>query len=866
MRYLAKKQARPLEIAIASAIAMSSLGAGVAFAQDQSRQLEEILVTTERRLASEQTTAISIEVFTPDDLASQQINDIVDLQNAVPGLQFFQNGSYVQANVRGVGNPSRGGPSEQVGVPVFFDGATQGEEMSLASGFFDIGDVQVLRGPQATFVGQAAAGGAILINSARPNFEGVNGHAELTIGEYNRTKIEGALNLPIADDFAARISYMSEERDSFFTNFGANDSTGGESNVPGDQVDQNFRLTTLWEPSNSFSLFTKFERTHLESHGTPQQPNPNSYTGAFDHDNDINTPPLSVTSYGQHSLGPAPGTGTPFDHDSDPLTPDAIRNGTPGPGGVLYDPADPWAIDIPVDQYRRQTNNRISFEPIWTLDSGLTVRVLSSFIQMDRLEAQNADLDSQVADRLTGFHLGPDMLTYSHEFNLISPEGQRLEWLVGLYRNSRHTELSLNIPLDNPGCGWQFDGSWIPCSQEDLGIGASNLRLYWTSTDDVDHNAVFGQINFDLTDELELVFEGRFNQDDNVQVRQINVTPFTVEGGGGPPGFAQCPGQADRNTFLCPPGTGEVGTVAPPFLVWPVAGEDGEQATYKVGVNWEPADGHFIYAFVARGYKSGQTAPLDSDPVVAEIVDDIELGWKGTVLDGKLYAELGIYSMNYENMQMSAFRPGTSESSFGATNIGDSTIEGFEGAIQFYAGGFGLSGSFNVSNSELGAITTVDQNSLPLALPAGPGNTFPGATSRGCTPANAGAFGCFDYGPYLFTVQGAENLFSPELSYNFTVDYAIQLANGGTLTPAVSFNHADTAYSSILQRPADRFYTMDERDLVNVNLTYEKDDWTVQLFSTNVTNELFIEGHSNTGQSILYGDPEVWGIRARMDF
>ncbi|MGD8325186.1 MAG: TonB-dependent receptor, partial [Gammaproteobacteria bacterium] len=604
---------------------------------------------------------------------------------------------------------------------------------------------------------------------------------------------------------------------------------------------------------------------HLEAHGITQQPNPNSYTGFYDDDGDVNTPPLAVRSYGEHSLGPAPGTGTPFDHDGDPATPDAIRGGIPGPGGAIYDPLSPWEIDRPADNYRRQTNNRISFEPIWTLDNGISLRLLSSFIQMDRLQLEGGD--SRVADALTGFQLGPDMLTYSHEFNIISPEGQRVEWLVGFYRNSRHTELSLNIPLDNPTCGWQYDGSWIPCSASELGVGLSALRLYWTSTDDVDHNAVFGQVNFDLTDELELVVEGRFNQDDNVQQRQINVTPFHLEGGPPiPPEFSLCPGQADANTFYCPPGTGNVGAVTTPPLVWPVQGEDGEQVTYKVGLNWEPADGHFFYAFTARGYKSGQTAPLGTKPVVAEIVDDIEVGWKGTMLDGQLYAELGIYSMDYSNMQMSAFRPGTSESSFGATNIGDSTIEGVEGSIRFFAGGFGISGSFNVSNSKLGAITTVDQNSLPLAIPGGPGNTFPGAVSAGCTAANAGGLGCFDYGPYFLTLSGAENLFSPELSYNFTVDYAIQLSNGATLTPAVSLNHADTAYSSILQRPGDLFYTTGERDLVNFNLTYEHNDWTVQLFGTNVSDELFIEGHSNDGQAVLYGDPEVWGIRARMDF
>jgi outer membrane receptor protein involved in Fe transport len=58
---------------------------------------------------------------------------------------------------------------------------------------------------------------------------------------------------------------------------------------------------------------------------------------------------------------------------------------------------------------------------------------------------------------------------------------------------------------------------------------------------------------------------------------------------------------------------------------------------------------------------------------------------------------------------------------------------------------------------------------------------------------------------------------------------------------------------------------MDARDLVNVNLTYERDDWTVQLYGQNVSDELFIEGVAG-GNSVLYGDPEVWGVRARIEF
>jgi iron complex outermembrane receptor protein len=840
-------------LAIGCAAAINAMLPGpVVLAQD--RQLEEITVTTQRRESTESITAISMEVLTGEDLANQQIKDIIDLQNAVPSLQFFQNGSYVQANIRGVGNPSTGGPSEQVGVPVFFDGATQGEEMALAGGFFDIGDVQVLRGPQATFVGQSAAGGAILVNSARPDFQELGGFIEAQAGTYNTRKVHGALNLPITDTLAARIAFMTDTRDSFYDNVSGAISTGGQSNTPGDQTDSNYRITLLWEPDDQFSLFAKAEQTHLEANGIPQQPNPRPYTGFWDNDMDPSTPSIPVTSYGARSQGPAPGTGflAMRDHDGNPDTPpvEALFGGTPGAGGELYDPLDPFSIDRRVENFRIQKNTRLSLEMNYTLNNGITLRSLTSSIQMDRLQAEASD--SAAFQDLTGFHLGPGMLTWSQEFNIISPDDQRLRWLLGAYHSDRHTELSLNIPLDNPVCGWQYDSSWTPCPTS----GESQTRLYWTSIDDVKHTGFYAQMNYDITEELELTLEGRLNDDDNVQLRQLEVPvvqdllPF--------PPFANntvlCPGQINGSTFYCSPNAGDVENfpTSPP-LVW-----KDDITTYKVGLNWEPWDNHFFYAFFARGYKSGQSIFEGAPPVSEEVVDDFEFGWKGTLLDGRLYAELGYFDMDYKDMQLSSFVTGIDQSGVAVRNAGSSSNQGFEGSFRFFIGNLGLNGSYGYVDSKLGAITTLDTRALPIPSP-GLGSPWPGDTSKGCT----GDF-CFDYSPYIVTLSGAEGLFAPQVTYSFGADYAFQLRNGAILTPALSFNHSDESNSSIIQQPGDSYYLSEERNLLNFTMTYIKDNWNVQLFGTNVTDEVFIEGIS--GDSVLYGDPEVWGIRARMDF
>jgi hypothetical protein len=173
-------------------------------------------------------------------------------------------------------------------------------------------------------------------------------------------------------------------------------------------------------------------------------------------------------------------------------------------------------------------------------------------------------------------------------------------------------------------------------------------------------------------------------------------------------------------------------------------------------------------------------------------------------------------------------------------------------------GGFGINASFGYTDSELGAITTIEGASLPIAAVGG---FFPGDTNLGCVGAIPAQ--CFDYSPYVITLSGSENLFSPKITYTLSLDYAFQMSNGGTLTPRISLNHSDEAYESVFQRPGNNYYLTDARDVVNISLNYNRDDWDVQAFMNNATDELYQEG---AGGSVLYGDPRTVGFRVRRDF
>ena len=128
-------QRSPLALSIVAALSAS----GVASAQE----LEEIIVTAERRATAELETPISLEVFTADALAADRLQTVQDLGNATANLSVNVTGFAVQSvNIRGVGN-SVVNPNIQPGVAVFQDGLLMAETILLQQGFLDVGTVEV---------------------------------------------------------------------------------------------------------------------------------------------------------------------------------------------------------------------------------------------------------------------------------------------------------------------------------------------------------------------------------------------------------------------------------------------------------------------------------------------------------------------------------------------------------------------------------------------------------------------------------------------------------------------------------------------------------------------------------------------------
>jgi outer membrane receptor protein involved in Fe transport len=124
-----------------------------------------------------------------------------------------------------------------------------------------------------------------------------------------------------------------------------------------------------------------------------------------------------------------------------------------------------------------------------------------------------------------------------------------------------------------------------------------------------------------------------------------------------------------------------------------------------------------------------------------------------------------------------------------------------------------------------------------------------------------------DWTPYYRSIEGAPNIYSPELAYSMTLSYDF-LAGNGTWIPRVNYSHTDEQDTNLIKREA--FFSIPERDLLNVSLTYTQNDWLVQLYCNNCADKTYIGsvagGGGSTPDAVIYGNPRNMGVRLRKTF
>ncbi|WP_116969666.1 TonB-dependent receptor [Blastomonas sp. UPD001] len=463
---------------------------------------QEIIVSARRREESLQETPVAVTVFSGEALEDRQITQTQDLERFTPSLQFKPagqlsgNSAAAVVFIRGVGQVD---PTAAVdpGVGVYIDDVYVGRSVGGTIELGDIASVQVLRGPQGTLFGRNTIGGAILVNTREPEFGEFSGRSRLRTGEDNLIEGSTALNLPIAENLAARVSGGFRKRDGYVRRQ-FDGLRLGNDNV------YTLNASLKWEASPSFTLLVRGDYTERNENGAPFV-----FAGINEQ-----APVPAIASVGAG----CPGATIPFA----PLTPGNPRFGAPNVPLIN----DPRCAN---DFYNRGpyvnggTAPVSSTSKVWGLSAtaslelseALTVKSITAYRDTQSRGIRDADNTPFV---ILTTDVGAKSKQFSQELQLQLDAGP-VSGILGGYYFDEDTDERASVPISFP------PSPPVIASILAGGPGSRDLQLSDLETKSF---AVFGELSWEVATGLELTGGLRYTEDRKTyQGTVLNLFPST---------------------------------------------------------------------------------------------------------------------------------------------------------------------------------------------------------------------------------------------------------------------------------------------------------------------------------------------------
>jgi iron complex outermembrane receptor protein len=220
-----------------------------------SSQLDEIIVTAQKREQRAIDTPLSVTALDANSLSEHQVSSLVDLQFVSPGVRDGEQQGINRLFIRGIGLTSfASGADPSSGF--YVDGVYIGRPTEQLSSMYDIDRVEVLRGPQGTLYGRNATGGAVNVITNSPTTE-VSGYLNETAGNYDLHETQGAISGPInsSGTVLGRLAFDLE-------NHGGYGVDEAQHHPVNNANKQNVRGTLEFKPSDSVDLKLIAEFTH----------------------------------------------------------------------------------------------------------------------------------------------------------------------------------------------------------------------------------------------------------------------------------------------------------------------------------------------------------------------------------------------------------------------------------------------------------------------------------------------------------------------------------------------------------------------------------------------------------------------------
>ena len=849
---------------LSSAMTIASLAcAPLVFAQDDvlaqdELTIEEVIVTATRVETNLMTTSIAVSAFDQDTLDKNGVRDVRDAADLVPNFDvtFSPVDSGVQMTMRGI-NSNNFTEIADPSVAFHVDGVYSPRPQGAVALMFDLERLEVMRGPQGTLFGRNSAAGSVNVITAKPTQEGIFGTIGAEVGNRGQMNVLGTLNLPVTDTFAVRGNFFAEQRDGFAKqDSGTKDLEGignrGPDGIPDMDQRRNrnvgkdeyygnadrwaARISALWEPSDRFDWRVSIETAKDQGAGWPIAP-----------DCEANPELCQYNGGGIDYIDPnIPG--------SLDMTMDAARS------HITFAITDSIDVIYNFGWARQQRAQEWDGDMGWRALPGATTSWLNRNQPWESLYLATAESDYE---------------SLSHELQLQGSTGP-VTWIVGAFDFSEDNSIIFDV--EQPFC----------CSLGGLG-GISFIQPERL----LDSSAIFGQATWHITDKWHLTLGYRQTDDTREDIGGRNIGCY---GGAGCSfsaglipfdGHPQTTGEEDE--LLLPQFTSAdltAGMGAQDRLgnyeVFDLNDnkEKFDNGDWRIGLDYDLSSDTFLYAYAATGSKSGsfgdgvdvcRCGRIEIFSFEPEEVLNYEVGYKGSLWDGRMNLVVTAFLTDFTNKQVTQFRdvgfvedpPGTPVlplqpiGSLVTANAGEAEIRGLE--VEWDV--------IPWANGRLtGGIGLLDAKFLSWPGYAGEAYFCEQRAEAGpqyeCVPQDDGS-GSVD-------IEGNELPYSTPVSFTVAYEHEFELANGAVLKPYVKFHWEDDMHFTegnfdaipALSDKRDAFGTLD----ATLRYTSRDDTWAIEAFVYNATDERFqtywVDSNQPEAPLFTWNAPRTYGIRA----
>ncbi len=661
---------------------------------DADQQGNAIVVTARRREESLQETPVAISAFSAETLDERQVQTTQDLERITPSLQFKPAGQLSGNSassvvfIRGIGQLD---PTAAVdpGVGIYIDEVYVGRAVGGTIEFGDIASVEVLRGPQGTLFGRNTIGGAILVRTREPEFGEFSGRARFRVGTDDLYEGFAALNIPLTDTAAARVSGGFRKRDGYVIRAFDGLDLGNED------------VTTLnaafrWEPVSSFEISLRADYTKRDENGAPF-----TFAGINER-----APIPAIVSV----AAGCPGATMPFPGTPSPGAPNVPMINDSRCANDFYD-MGPFTNGGTADVLSTSEIWGVSGTARYELTDDFTLKSITAYRSTESRGIRDADNTPFV---IITTDVGAESKQFSQELQLQYDSGP-VSAIIGGYYFDEDTFERATVPLAFP------PSPPVIASLLAGGPGSRDLQYSDLETRSL---AGFGEVSVDVTDRLELSGGLRYTEDRKTyQGTVMNLFPATL------------PDPNPLPTLAIPEG-------GPLFIYDEPNRETFTALTGSASARYEVTDWLNAYLSYSRSFKSGgfntryNAPPPGFVPVPfdEETVDSYEIGTKMDF--GAATLNLAAFQADYTDIQL-IFRQGVVPLLF---NAGEARIRGFEAEASYRPlGGLVFDAAISILDDEIRTITAVPGATATVA----PGDDLP------LTPSFQGNFGIgyeFEFG------------------------------------------------------------------------------------------------------------------------